>query len=148
MQVKWFLGKDSHRPKFNFTGQLYLLTFERRVYMSKKWYATFAGSLLAAMLITGCAADDQDPPPDDTQLENDVEDEMGDTTGNGGNGGTGDIGTGEEGTPGDVTENGTDTGTGNNDTGTGGDAGNGAGTGTGGDAGTGDVTGDENKDEE
>lgn len=38
--------------------------------MSKKWFLTLSGSLLAAMIVTGCAADDQDPaPPEDTMEE-------------------------------------------------------------------------------
>ncbi|HZH59099.1 MAG TPA: hypothetical protein VEY70_05935 [Metabacillus sp.] len=42
--------------------------------MRKKWLLTLSGSLLAAMLVTGCAADDEDPaPPEDTNENGPVE---------------------------------------------------------------------------
>lgn len=50
--------------------------------MNKKWLLTLSGSLLAAMIVTGCA-DDQDPaPPEDNMEEVPPAEENGDT-GNG-----------------------------------------------------------------
>lgn len=39
--------------------------------MRKKWLLTLSGSLLAAMLVTGCAVDDEDPAPPEDTTEND-----------------------------------------------------------------------------
>ncbi|MBU7594402.1 hypothetical protein [Metabacillus halosaccharovorans] len=43
--------------------------------MKKNWLLTLSGSLLAAMLVTGCAADDQDPAPPEETNENNTVDE-------------------------------------------------------------------------
>jgi len=38
--------------------------------MRKKWLLTLSGSLLAAMIVTGCTADDEDPaPPENNPTE-------------------------------------------------------------------------------
>ena len=42
--------------------------------MNKKWFLKLMGSLLAVLLVTGCNADDQDPPPEDDGLETPGED--------------------------------------------------------------------------
>lgn len=42
--------------------------------MNKKWFLTLMGSLLAVFLVTGCNADDQDPPPEDDGIETPGED--------------------------------------------------------------------------
>ncbi|MEK5444799.1 MULTISPECIES: hypothetical protein [unclassified Fredinandcohnia] len=42
--------------------------------MNKKWFLKLMGSLLAVFLVTGCNADDQDPPPEDDGLETPGED--------------------------------------------------------------------------
>ncbi|MCC3356184.1 hypothetical protein [Bacillus sp. REN16] len=42
--------------------------------MNKKWFLKLMGSLLAVFLITGCNADDQNPPPEDDGLETPGED--------------------------------------------------------------------------
>ncbi|MGM0875064.1 MAG: hypothetical protein ACQEWV_09710 [Bacillota bacterium] len=82
--------------------------------MSKKWLLTLTGSLLAAIIVTGCA-DDQDPaPPGDTIEENPTEDNGG--TEEGTNGGLMDDEGTEEGTDGGLmddegTEEGTNGGT-------------------------------------
>lgn len=56
--------------------------------MSKKWLLMIVGSLLAAMLVTGCATnDDPDPAPQEENMDNNQPGEDGgqntDTTGNG-----------------------------------------------------------------
>lgn len=46
--------------------QLLSLTLKGAIIMSNKWLLTLAGSLLAGVIVTGCA-DDQDPaPPEET----------------------------------------------------------------------------------
>ncbi|MEH7387123.1 hypothetical protein V7147_17175 [Bacillus sp. JJ1521] len=42
--------------------------------MNNKWFLKLMGSLLAVFLITGCNADDQNPPPEDDGLETPGED--------------------------------------------------------------------------
>lgn len=42
--------------------------------MNKKWFLKLVGALLAVFLVTGCNADDQDPPPEDDGLETPGED--------------------------------------------------------------------------
>jgi PBP1b-binding outer membrane lipoprotein LpoB len=51
-----------------------LLTLKGAIIMSKKWLLTsLSGTLLSAMIVTGCA-DDQDPaPPTDTNQEDPTE---------------------------------------------------------------------------
>jgi hypothetical protein len=58
-------------------GQNFMSTLKGAIIMSKKWLLTLSGSLLAAMIVTGCA-DDQDPaPPEDTNEQ--LPDENGDS---------------------------------------------------------------------
>jgi hypothetical protein len=57
--------------------------------MNKKWLLKLSGSLLAVLLITGCATDDQDPAPPGTEQDG-TEDQ-------------GDLGTDEMTPEGDVT---------------------------------------------
>jgi hypothetical protein len=89
--------------------------------MNKKWYASLTIPVLAAMLVTGCAADDQDPPPEDngteqgdldnvTPEEDVIPGDNGGTDGTGDNGGTGDTGLDDMGDTDGTDENGGDTG--------------------------------------
>jgi hypothetical protein len=81
--------------------------------MSKKWLLTLSGSLLAAIIVTGCA-DDQDPaPPEDTIEENPAEENLDEEGQDGGM--MDDQGT-EEGTPEDGTNEGTEEGAGTDGT--------------------------------
>jgi PBP1b-binding outer membrane lipoprotein LpoB len=47
---------------------------ERGMNMNKKWILKISGSLLAAMLIAGCA-DDQDPAPPEDNMEEETPEE-------------------------------------------------------------------------
>ncbi len=64
-------GKANQRPN---RSTILRRSQKGEIAMKNKWFLKLLGSLLAVFLVTGCNADDQDPPPEDDGLETPGED--------------------------------------------------------------------------
>jgi hypothetical protein len=95
MQVVSDFGKYKGRP----VQQVNKIQLRKGAFtMNKKLLKLIGGSVLSAMLLAGCATDNQEPPPEDDTIMED----QGENGGNGGNGGMN--GTEDENQNGDLLE--------------------------------------------